>query len=288
MGRKKAIAMAVLIVCLLTAWLSPARPQLAELAGLRDISAPQSGQLQVHFLAVGNADAILLRTADTAILIDAGENDDENAVVNYLHRQGVHALDLAIASHADADHVGGMDAVIRQVDTKAVWLGFDQDTSPDAARLFAAMTDRDIRPETPALYSEHGIGELTVQVLGPVPQAETENDRSLAVRVLFGDVAFLFCGDASSEIEQQWIADGADLAAGVIKVGHHGSATSCGDALLQAANPSIAVISCGKDNEHGHPDATVLNRLLARNITVWRTDVVGTIVLTTDGVTVWQ
>jgi len=284
---KKAVAVTAAATILLAAWFSPARPWLADLAGLQDVPAPQDGQMQIHFLSVGNADAVLIRTAQTAILIDAGENDDEQTVTDYLHRQGIDKLDLLIASHADADHIGGMDAVVERISTDTVWLAFDETDSADAKRLFHALDQHDVQPQTPPLFSVHSVGDLTIRVLGPAPVSDNTNDRSLVVRVSFGDVSCLLAGDISQAVEEWLISAGQDLSATVFKVIHHGSASSNSAALLQAVDPSIAVISCGRGNVHGHPDGDVLKRLLALDATVYRTDVAGTVVLTSDGKTAW-
>lgn len=288
MKRSVRVWVTVITVAILTVlWMTPRRTSLALWAGLQDVPAPDKDEMQVHFLSVGNADAILLRTAATAILIDAGENDDENTVVGYLRRQGIEQLDLVVASHADTDHIGGMDAVIDAFPVDAVWLAFDSRAGTDAASLFASLQKRKIDPVTPILWDTYTIGDVTVQILGPMPSAETSNDRSLMVRVTFGNVSCLFTGDASTEVEQWLIQSGQVLDADLIKAGHHGSATSCSEAFLQAVDPSIAVISCGRNNDHGHPESAVLKRLLARDITVYRTDHDGTVVLTTDGDAIW-
>lgn len=283
----KFVLIAVLAVTLVILWISPFRESLELIAGMRDVPAPKDGQVQLHFLSVGNADAALIRTKNTAILIDAGENDDEQAVVGYLYRQGIEKLDLLIASHADADHIGGMDAVVQAVPPKAAWLAFHATESADANRLFSALDIQCVKPVTPVLFNTYTVGDLVVQVLGPAPMAQNENDRSLMVRVVFGETAFLFAGDISNEVEFWLVDSGQDLRCDVFKAIHHGSADSNSAALLSAVNPSVAVISCGKKNPHGHPDPDVLKRLTAVGATVYRTDLHDTVVLTSDGNTVW-
>ena len=122
-----------------------------------------------------------------------------------------------------------------------------------------------------------------MSVLGPVKDYDNLNDESLVLRFDYGDSSFLFTGDQESDAEEDVLASGADVDVDVLKVGHHGSNTSSSESFLAAVSPEIAVIQCGEGNEYGHPHLETLERLEAQNVTVYRTDLSGSIVITADG-----
>ncbi|MGI6263869.1 MAG: ComEC/Rec2 family competence protein [Acutalibacteraceae bacterium] len=261
------------------------------LLGLEKTDLPlPDGTMQVHFIDVGNADAALIRCGDKQMLIDGGEPDDGGAVVDYLRKQGVKRLDLVVATHPDADHIGGLPTVLTQLEVDRFLMSFMDDehtpTSASYERLLTALEERDI-PVTEAKPGQHWeLGEAVVDVLGPVGEYEDTNNMSVVCKITFGKTRFLMMGDAERKAETALLKSGADLRADVLKAGHHGSRSSTSEKFLSAVAPTHAVLSCGVDNRYGHPHPETLQILQKHAVTVWRTDRCGTIVMISDGQTV--
>lgn len=247
------------------------------------------GNVKVHFLDVGQAESILIQAPQANVLIDAGENGCGETVVGYLKSQGVSTLNLVIGTHAHSDHIGGMDEVIRQMDVKKVILSEIGEsaipTTKTYTNLLTAMLEKGLTITTAKVGDTYSLGEgVKLQIVGPNGVFTDLNNTSVVCRLTVGEVAFLFTGDCEIPAENAILTHrGITVSADVLKVGHHGSDTATGDVFLEAVNPSIAVISCGKENKYGHPHESVLKRLTGRGIAIYRTDISGTIVVTTDG-----
>lgn len=264
----------------------PTWDEIFQITGLRE-SDPLDSEMQVHVIDVGNADALLIRNQGENLLIDAGEKGDGETVINYLREHGVDKLHIVIATHADADHIGGMRDVVDafEIDT------FLMATMPEGytpttkvyTSLLEGLAEKGLRL-TPAEPGEsYSLGDAALEILGPAAEFEDNNNQSVVCRVTFGARRFLFMGDAQMQAENALLAAGTDLKADVIKIGHHGSDTSTQDSLLDAVDPQIALISCGAGNPYGHPDSSVLARLNKRDIACYRSDLCGNIVVSTDG-----
>jgi|GEM_PF-6665187 len=244
--------------------------------------------LQVIFFDVGQADCILLKTDGHTMLIDAGNMGQGNLILNYLAEYNVDKLDYVVATHPHADHIGSMAEVLRGFDTVGMML------MPDIihnTRTFERMLDAIEEKDIPVTMANPGdlftLGSAQIQVLAPSSTKYTNlNDYSVVVRVEFGETVFLFTGDADSKNENEQLASGLPLKADVIKIGHHGSRTSSSQKYLNAVAPEYAVILCGQDNSYGHPHKESMQRLNAMNVDIYRTDLNGTIVFTTDGETI--
>lgn len=273
------VAIAALLLC----FEHISRP-LTRAAGMYADGPPPDGVMQLRLLDVGNADCILIRANGYTVLVDAGENDDEEAVANELHRQGVEQIDLAIATHADADHIGGMDGLLRRIPVVTLMHALSADADDaDVVNLMQAVEETGVETLQPILTNTYTVGDMRFEVLGPADTYRDTNDRSLVLRLTFGTVTFLLTGDASSVAEETMLERGLDLSADVLKVSHHGSNTATSEEFLRHVDPELAVVSCGNGNRHGHPNKKVLGRLSARNIDLLRTDLDGTIVIETDG-----
>lgn len=260
---------------------------LLEQAGLNHTQPPPEGELQVHFLDVGNADAALIRSGSHQMLIDGGEPADGKPVVDYLRKNGVERLDYVIATHPDADHIGGLPDVLEAFPVDHVLMSYMDDehipTSYSYERLLSTLLDQNIPVIEAAPGQQYTLGEATVDILGPEGVYDESNNMSVVCRITFGKRRFLMMGDAEKKAENALVKSGADLRADVLKVGHHGSHSSTGSVFLSAVSPAHAVISCGLDNRYGHPHPETLALLQQQQINVWRTDQSGTIVMTTDG-----
>lgn len=241
-----------------------------------------SGELRVHFIDVGQGDATLLQGPDFTILIDAGRHD-RNDVVPYLRKAGVERIDVLIGTHPHADHIGQFPEVLAAFPVTEVWLsGFEHPTRTFERALDAIIASeaRYLEPRAGEVYR---VGQARLLVLNPEQLGDDLHDSNIVVHVQFGEIAFVFTGDAEAHTEMAIARRGYNMKADVLHLGHHGSATSTSDALLDAVRPAVAVYSAGADNSYGHPHKEPLARLAARGIPVYGTDRYGTIVIRTDG-----
>lgn len=257
--------------------------------GVQATPAPEAEHLIIHYIDVDQADGMLLIAGDTTVLIDAGNLATNIKMVKYLQRFGVQELDLVVNTHPHMDHMGGISHVMDNFPTKEVWCSHaTYDTA--AFQYFvnaAARQGLTIKhPEPGTVYSADG---LTINVLGPMQDADKYNDlndTSLVLMVQFGEKKFLFAGDMEAYAENQLVQADVDLDADVLKVGHHGSYSSTSQAFLKEVSPEFGIISCGRDNEYGHPHKEPLNQLKQADVELFRTDLMGDIVLVTDGKTI--
>ena len=250
-----------------------------ELGPQRELTADTA----VHFIDVGQGDSALLLSGGQAVLIDAGTAESGAAVVRYLEELGVTELYGAVATHPHADHIGGMAQVIEAFPIEHFYLGPETQNTATYSGMLDALEEAGVQPVIPAdgdeLVFDSG---ASLTFLGPaddVPKSNL-NDRSLITLFRAGDQDVLFMGDAESAAEESLLAHHPALTCDVLKVGHHGAATSSSEEFLQAVRPSTAVISCGVDNDYGHPsDQTLQNLFLAGVDDVRITAQSGTIVL---------
>ncbi len=241
----------------------------------------------VHFIDVGQADAALVRCGEETMLIDGGNAEDSNLIAAYLEKQDISHLDYVICSHAHEDHVGGLSGALSVATAGAVYAP-ETEADTRAYRNFKAKTEAQ---GLSLLHPHPGdrilLGDAQVDFLGPVSEDTDEvNDTSIILKITYGETSFLFTGDAERAEELSVLDSGGDVSATVLKVGHHGSSSSTSYPFLREVNPFYAIISCGKNNDYGHPHDEVLSRLRDAGARILRTDRQGDIILLSDGVTV--
>lgn len=249
-----------------------------------------SGTLEVYFFDVGQGDSELIRLpGGENILIDAGTSSTEDELVGELRSLGAETLDLVVATHPHADHIGGMAAVIDAFDVRQVVMPriseSDTPTTKTYENLLQSIADKGLTI-TPAEPGDELLssGGAVLTVLAPNGEDYGDlNNYSVVLRLTYGEDSFLFTGDAEEASEEEMRSLNWPLTATVLKCGHHGSETSTSPAFLDAVSPQYAVISCGVDNDYGHPDAVTLEKLEAAGAEVFRTDRQGTILASTEG-----
>jgi len=256
-------------------------------------SQATSPYFQIHFLDVGQGDAVLLQTPDGfEVLIDGGAT---SAVLPQLAGKQSwqdRALDIMIATHPDTDHVGGLNDVLARYEVDLI-IQTEADSDSPAAVAFATAA----KAEGATLqYARAGqlikLGaSTTIEVLAPASNTSAwgSNTASVVVRVVYGDTAFMLTGDAPASVEE-YLAEtyGQQLQSDVLKLGHHGSKTSTSELFLDTVRPTYAVVSASIDNSYGHPDQSVMQRVFAHDIQSFHTGLDGTVSFYSDGATVWQ
>ncbi|MFW6116302.1 MAG: MBL fold metallo-hydrolase [bacterium] len=231
---------------------------------------------------VGQADAILILSPDgRGVLIDGGDRD--SGIVDYLRSQGVSSLDVMVATHPHADHISGLVDVLRSLSVAGVVTNGAEHTTLTYERFLDAI----IAAGAPYSEVRRGdtleVGLLKFDVLHPSGLTGDLNNDSIVLRLVYGDIVFLFTGDAEGEAERSLVASGQKLDSTVLKVGHHGSRSSTTSPFLEQVSPEVAVYSCATDNSYGHPHVDTLTALADVGADVYGTDVNGTVVITTGG-----
>lgn len=218
----------------------------------------------VHFIDVGQGDSALLLSGGQAVLIDAGTEQSGATVVRYLEELGVTRLYAAVATHPHTDHIGGMAQVIDAFPIEHFYMGQEMQNTSAYSTLLDALKAQGVQPTIPTPGEELKFdSDALLTFLGPAEDVPDENlnDRSLITLFQADEQEVLLMGDAEAAAEQSLLAHYPSLHCDVLKVGHHGAATSSSVSFLQTVQPSVAVISCGVDNDYGHPDPQTLQNL---------------------------
>lgn len=251
--------------------------------------APQTpidyeGELVVHFIDVGQGDSVLLESANEYMLIDAGEAEYGPTVCQYLENNSVETLNYVVATHPHSDHCGGLTEVINNFTCdNFITTETDQQTTT-WLNVLNAVSDNNVNYIDAKVGATYTLGNSTFQIMGPhSDNYDDYNNYSVVIKATCGNNSFMFTGDAEKLAENEMLDYTLDLSADVLKVGHHGSTTSSGMNFLDAVSPKYAVISCGKQNDYGHPHKETVQNLSKFGITTYRTDKHGTIVATSDG-----
>ncbi|ANA79183.1 MBL fold metallo-hydrolase [Paenibacillus glucanolyticus] len=246
-----------------------------------------SGTLQVYYLDVGQGDSTLIRTPENQyILIDAGNNNQGNNVVKYLNHLGVNTLDAVVATHPDADHIGGLDDVIKSINVKSVYAPKVLHTTDTYKDFLLAVKNKGLTIKQAKKDVTIPLMGVTATFLAPVNEYGSDlNKWSAVLRLGYKNNSFLFTGDADIKSETDMLINKSILKADVLKVGSHGSISSSSKKFIDAVKPKYAIISVGK-NSYGHPNAGILSRLKDAGAAVMRTDQKGTITAISNGSTI--
>lgn len=259
-----------------------------EKAGLRDTKGVTTdGGMTVSFLDVGQGDCTLITEGDTVILVDAGESFAAETVIQYMQDLDIEEIDCLIATHPHADHIGGLPEVMENFTVGDVIMTDLPETMIPTTKTyenFLQAVSSNSKRVIPAQYGEtYSYGAIDIDILGPIDESDDLNSMSVVSRVCYKNVSVMLTGDAEKDEEKSILSECSDMSADILKVGHHGSKTSTCNEWLDAVNPTYAVISCGADNDYGHPHQTTLDKLDQAGVQYYRTDLVGSVIFQTDG-----
>ncbi|SHO49929.1 ComEC/Rec2 family competence protein [Anaerocolumna xylanovorans] len=243
-----------------------------------------TGILKVMYLDVGQGDSILLESQGEAMLIDAGEAEKGDTVVSDIKAENIKELKYVIGTHPHSDHIGGLAQVIQTFKTGEVFLSDVTYNSKEYDNLLQVI-GKEIKMTHPSAGDTYRLGNASFTFVTPAKEdyGDNVNNYSLGIRLVNGKTSFLFTGDLEEKAEKDLALSGRNIEADVLKVNHHGSLTSSCPEFLKAVDPTYAMISCGKNNTYGHPAYATLAGLEEEDIQTYRTDLQGTIVITSDG-----
>ena len=242
--------------------------------------------LSVHFIDVGQADAALVFCDGKVLMIDGGDRSDSDLIYTYLKKHNVTHIDYMVCTHAHEDHVGGLPGALTYATVGTVYAPVTSHDTQVFSKFVSKVEERGSFITVPQPGTRFSLGAANVTILGPVKDYTETNNTSIILRVEFGKTSFLFTGDMEHDAEIDLIESGAMLSSTVLKVGHHGSSTSSSYRFVREVAPAYAVISVGTDNEYGHPNEDVLSRYRDADVKLYRTDLQGDIICTSDGETV--
>ena len=246
----------------------------------------QAGTLTVTWLDVGQGDAAVIQCGGQSMLIDGGKPEKSSYISAWLQQHSLSYLDVIVATHVDADHIGGLSGALNYASVGTAYCPETTGTTETFQSFVKYLAQRGKQITVPTAGETFALGGAQIQILGPLHRAEDSNDNSIVLKVSFGATSFLFTGDAERAEEQDLLNSGVNLQSTVLKVGHHGSDTSTSYPFLRAVAPQYAVISVGAGNSYGHPTEAVLSRLRDAGVTTFRTDMQGEITAVSDGQTI--
>ena len=259
---------------------------VAFLAQLNLTSCQNSSIVAVYFFDVGQGDSIFIDTNSKDVLIDGGPRSAGLTVLNYLSELNISHVDIVVATHPDADHIGGLITVLNSsIQVDMVLYNNQTSTTKTYQEFISLAGDKMVVAERGQVYVlDYNVNFTVLNPTQPLEFSDT-NDNSIVLRLQVENISFLFTGDATFETEENMMNAGLNLKSQVLKVAHHGSKHSTSTEFIQAVKPIYAVISVG-ENPYGHPSPETIQRLLNEDVTVYNTQVSGTIVMSTDGQTI--
>lgn len=255
---------------------------LLSITGCEQISPATNTEkegLNIHTIDVGQGDSTLLECNGNYMLIDSGETDYGKAVVDYLKQYNVDKLSYMVITHPHSDHYGGAEAVLESIQTDNIIMTEAYNTTRSWEGLVDYIDDNSYNVIMPKTNQVFKLGECSITTYVPELDNDDLNNCSIVLKAEYDGMSAIFTGDAEKSEEKAMLESGFDVKADVLSVGHHGSSTSTSKEFLSSVNPRLALISCGKNNDYGHPHKETTELLKKHSVKALRTDEQGSIVV---------
>ena len=243
-------------------------------------------KLKVHYIDVWQGDSTFIELPNgKTILIDAGEAEYGDRVISYIKKLKYSKIDYLFATHPHSDHIGGLKKVINSFEIGSIYMPDVTNNTNLYYDLLKAIEAKNKKVRLATAGKNVILDDnINLKIVAPINNYyEDLNNYSVVLRLTYDEKSFLFMADAEYDSEMELLKSNFDIKADVLKVGHHGSTSSTNYNFLKKVSPKIAVISVGENNDYGHPKEKILEKLKNQNVKIYRTDLNGNIVITTDG-----
>lgn len=238
-----------------------------------DFISNDQTSLKVYFFDVGQADSMLIQNNGENMLIDAGNNEDGEMLVNNLKILGIEKIDYLVGTHPHEDHIGGMDDIINSFEIGKIYMPNVSTNTKTFEDVIDATKNKNLQIETPKAGDNFTIAKVSCEVAYVGSDKENLNLSSIIIKMKYNNLSYLFTGDTEADVENK--IDFGKI--NILKVAHHGSDTSSSEKFVNETAPEVAIISVGKDNSYGHPSNEIIKRYEKVGSKIYRTDEVGNI-----------
>ncbi|MBQ3038780.1 MAG: MBL fold metallo-hydrolase [Clostridia bacterium] len=284
--KKSKLKKLILLIALAIVVLYDIPKESLDIFNFGDTKVIEDGKLNVCYLDVGQGDcSVIVLPNGKTMMIDGGDINSESTVLDFLIDNGINKIDYLIATHPHSDHIGTLPEIINNFDIGEIYMPRVMHTSTIFESMIDSINTKSLKINT-AQYGKRifNDGNLFAEFIAPVSEKYEElNNYSAVIHLVYDKNSFIFAGDMEKLSEYEVLDKQANINSDVLKVAHHGSSTSSSEEFLKAVSPEYAVISCGADNDYGHPSNKILKRLEKYCNNIYRTDKSGTIVLISDG-----
>lgn len=249
----------------------------------KGFTSNNTSNLKVYFFDVGQADSMLIMNEDQTMMIDAGNNEDGQLLVENLKTLGINKIDYLVGTHPHEDHIGGLDDIINNFEIGTIYMPKVQTNTKTFEDVLDAVSNKNLKITTPKVNDTFLVGNAECTILSIDNNAKELNLSSIVIQMKLDSISYLFTGDAETKVEEKILknyntTDREDeLKTNILKVGHHGSDTSTSDQFLETIVPEVAIISVGEDNKYKHPSSETIEKLEQIGSEIYRTDEKGNI-----------